>query len=497
MNRLQTTYLKYKNRPKQSNVKWKDSIAWKLFIGIISCLLLLVAVNWLLNTFVLVKYYRHQKERDLLGVYERLNSSISDNAAVSMEDELYRLLESNVRITVWANHTLIYESPGGGGNEWLGKGPLPQVNLESGEYRIVSGKDPRSQSETIILIGRFNNGYNSMISTPVTAIEDSVDITNRFLLISGGLGLLIASLVVFFLTKRFTNPIRQLSHIANSVSRLDFSNRYAIQGKDELAALGSSINTMAQALETTISDLKTANLQLINDNERTMKQSEARRAFITNVSHELKTPISLIQTYAEGLKEDIANGAANRDFYCEVIEDEANKMSVLIKKMTILMQLEAGNEELVIERFDIHELTQNLMLKLQPKFEQKNLSVQYPLEQPVFVWADEFLIDNVLTNYLLNAINHVGENGEIRVTIKQKDNRVRIAVFNSGSHIDTEDLPHIWESFYKVDKARTRKYGGTGIGLSVVAAIMNAHHQPYGVGNTADGIEFYIELEAG
>ena len=175
-------------------------------------------------------------------------------------------------------------------------------------------------------------------------------------------------------------------------------------------------------------------------------------------------------------------------------------MSVLIKKMTMLMQLEAGNEQITIERFDICELLYSLVQKNRPRFEEKGVTVTPPPPHPVFVWADEFLMENVLSNYLSNALNHVSQHGRIVLRIAPGDDaqgrRVRISVFNTGGTIPTEELPRIWESFYKVDKARTRAYGGTGIGLSVVAAIMNAHHMPYGVINQEDGVEFYIELES-
>ena len=113
------------------------------------------------------------------------------------------------------------------------------------------------------------------------------------------------------------------------------------------------------------------------------------------------------------------------------------------------------------------------------------------------VYADPFLIENVLTNYLSNALNHVSPGGVVRAAVARPSaQRVRITVFNTGEPIPTEELPRIWESFYKVDKARTRAYGGSGIGLSVVAAIMKAHGMPYGVENTPDGVAFYIELES-
>lgn len=130
------------------------------------------------------------------------------------------------------------------------------------------------------------------------------------------------------------------------MARLDFSERYDGRGRDELADLGNSLNVMSDTLESAIRDLREANSRLSRDVEEKTRQNEARRAFISNVSHELKTPIALIQTYAEGLREDIAAGAGNRAYYCEVIEDESQKMSQMIKKMTLLMQLEDGSSQL-------------------------------------------------------------------------------------------------------------------------------------------------------
>lgn len=476
---------------------YKRSIAWKLFANVLLCLLLLLLVNWLLNTFVLVSYYRNEKQKVLKNAFNTINTMYSQSPD-KVNDELLQLSnDNNIRILIWNDQGPIFDSRffnyNNGDNRLFA---LPSITEKNGTYEIGISKEQRTGSSTIMLTGRFNNSYYVTMSTPIAAIQESVGITNRFLLFSGAFALLISLAMVLFVTRSFIRPIKELSRVAGSVARLDFTDRYTGGGNDEFAQLGSSINTMASALEETISNIKSANLQLISDNEQITKQNEARRAFIANISHELKTPISLIQTYAEGLKEDIASGAENRDFYCEVIEDEANKMSMLIKKMTMLMQLQAGNEELVIERFDITELIHNLLLKNQPRFEQKHVKVEQPSDKPVYVLADDFLIENVLSNYISNALNHVNENGTIAVTYGFHNNRVRISVLNSGSHIPESDLSRIWESFYKVDKARTRAYGGTGIGLSVVAAIMNAHHMPYGVINHDNGVEFYIELES-
>ena len=479
--------------------RFRRSIAWKLFSSTFFCLFILLVFNWLLNNFVLVSYYQNVKEKTLVSAFRQIDA-LYNGSAEEVEQEVYRLYsEENVRLKVWNRYGVLcssyFDPPA------VFSYNLPLVLLDNGTYLIETGEDPRTGSNSITLTGRFSNGYSVMMSTPIAAIEESIGISNQFLLISGGLTLLISTVLILFFARSFTRPIKELSRVAGSVSALDFTDRYTGKRDDELGDLGRSINAMSAALESTVSRLKSANLQLINDNEQKTKQNEARRAFITNVSHELKTPISLIQTYAEGLKEDIAGGAENRDFYCEVIEDDARKMSELIRKMTALMQLEAGSEQLVIKRFDVAGLARSLLLKNRPRFQQAEARVVPPPDEPVFVWGDAYLIENVLTNYLSNAINHVAKGGRIEVAIRHTaPERVRVSVYNTGEHIPPDDLNRIWESFYKVDKARTRAYGGTGIGLSVVAAIMKAHQMPYGVYNrqsaSETGVEFYFELES-
>lgn len=481
----------------------RHSLVWKLFGSFLLCIVLLLVVNWLLNNFVLESYYQRKKADAIVQSFQHVNTlctgDFQTDAAV-MDTALESLATvDGIFSTIWIGSYYFSYTPQG--SEPV-RPSRPSNLRQNGEYEVQIVNDSRLQSNYITLTGQLNNGVTIQMRSPIAAIQESVGITNRFLILSGAATLLLAMGIIFFLARNFTRPIRELSRIAGNVSRLDFHDRYTRSGRDELADLGASINSMSLSLERTISDLKTANLQLMSDIQLKTQQNEARRAFISNVSHELKTPIALISTYAEGLKEDIAGGAANKEYYCEVIEDEAQKMSDLIKKMTMLMQLEAGGgEQLVIERFDIAELVINLMNKNEIRFAQRGIHPIPPDPTPVYVWADDYLIENVLTNYLSNALNHVEDGGRVQVRIfPVDDGRVRVTVFNSGSSIPEEDLPRVWESFYKVDKARTREYGGTGIGLSVVAAIMKAHKMPYGVynchGDYGDGVEFFIELES-
>ena len=283
------------------------------------------------------------------------------------------------------------------------------------------------------------------------------------------------------------------------MTKLDFETKYNSRGVDEIDLLGEHMNVLSEALKKTISELKTANNELQRDIEKKDQIEEMRKEFLSNVSHELKTPIALIQGYAEGLREGINDDAESREFYCEVIIDEANKMNVMVKKLLDLNELEFGNDVAVMERFDIVALVENFLASAEILTEQNGVTLKHEAHTPVYVWADEFKTEEVVRNFFSNAVNHVAGDKiiEIKYSFVKKNDTVvvRVSVFNTGEPIPEEALPHIWEKFYKVDKARTREYGGSGVGLSIVKAIMESMNQQYGVINYTNGVEFWFELE--
>ena len=296
-------------------------------------------------------------------------------------------------------------------------------------------------------------------------------------------------------TRRITRPISELTELSRKMSDLDFEAKYESKVGNEIDVLGDNFNRMSSQLETTISELKSANNELQRDIEDKIKIDKMRKEFLDNVSHELKTPIALIQGYAEGLKENISDDPESREFYCDVIMDEASKMNKLVKNLLTLNQLESGKDAVVMERFDIVSLIRGVLQTMNIMIGQKNAKVIFEAEKPVYVWADEFKIEEVVTNYVSNALNHLEGEKEIEIKLQDEGNRVKISVFNTGTPIPEADVPNLWNKFYKVDKARTREYGGSGIGLSIVKAIMESMNQEYGVQNFDNGVEFWFTLD--
>jgi signal transduction histidine kinase len=374
---------------------------------------------------------------------------------------------------------------------------MPHANIlrKYDNYVIQKTYDPRSDSYYLESWGYFSDNKTIfLISIPLASIRESVSLSNRFLAYVGGVALLFGSIIIFFTTKRVTSPILSLSNLSEKMSNLDFDAKYTGKEEDEIGILGNSMNKLSDRLKDTIGELREANEELQKDIEEKVKIDDMRKDFIANVSHELKTPIALIQGYAEGLMEGMAEDPESRDYYCEVIVDEANKMNKMVRQLLNLTAIEFGNDLLQLDRFDITELIRGVISSAGILIQHKDISVEFKDQGPIYVYADEFKIEEVITNYLDNALNHVGGDRKIIITAEANGEEVVVTVFNTGQNIPEEDIPKLWTKFFKVDKAHTREYGGSGIGLSIVKAIMDSHKKSCGVRNVSEGVEFWFTL---
>ena len=377
---------------------------------------------------------------------------------------------------------------------------FPRPIVTNDKYCIMQSVDGRSMTAYLESWGYLSDGKTSfLMSMPVALIHDSVAITNRFLMLVGIVLLLFGSVLVYLATNAITKPINHLASISERMTKLDFTARYSGREKDEIGVLGHSINTMSDQLERTIGELKTANNELKNDIDEKNRIDAMRKDFIANVSHELKTPIALIQGYAEGLTEGMAEDADSRDYYCNVIADEAQKMNKMVKQLTSLNNLELGNEKVEFSHFDIVALIRSILDAQRLIIKDREVKLSLTGLSCAYVWADEFKIEEAVTNYFNNALNHLEGDRNIRISVEEEParKRIRVGVYNDGEPIPKEDIPHLWEKFFKVDKVRTREYGGSGIGLSIVKAIIESHGQECGVENRENGAYFWFTLDSG
>lgn len=495
---------------KKVNKKY-NSIRFKLFITLAISVAVIILFLIILNNIVLESFYLYTKQGALVDIYDEVNKYYNMNQS----EKVITNILSNYAIK--NNYDIILETQDGI-NLYTSKENFIQTINEMNALRndgnknviyinknvnIKKIKDPSNNITYMLLSGTLDNNYSLYIRMPISSIQESVKISNTFLYLIGGITLIIAAIIITFISKRFTEPIQELNEIAEKMARFDFSKKFHPKDvDDEIDDLGKNINIMSDKLEGTIQQLRNSNVELEKDIEEKSKIEEMRTQFISDVSHELKTPIALIQGYAEGLVENVNSDEENRQFYADVILDEANKMDKLVKQLLELMKLEYGKREFQNANFNITELIQEVIRKSKVMLEENNIDVKIEMPDEVMVYADEFYIEQVVTNYVTNAIKHAKEifnEKYIKVTIekrKRKD-KVRISVFNTGDNIEEENLQRIWRRFYKVDSSRNRANGGTGIGLSLVKAIMNNYNNDFGVRNKDTGVEFYFDLDIG
>jgi len=475
-----------------------------MFVGLSVGILLVI---FLLNACFLEQFYITKKKSEFVDFYQLIQDEMtkSDHSLEEIAVEIFDYAEmlnisylisdsmqgkaaSNVQNVEFLQRQLL--------GQVLNTTPNQEKILEKNDdYTIVQMQDEMTQIKYITMWGIFPNGNMFFMRSPLQSIQESARVSNEFLLYIGLVVLVLGITAVRYFTKRLTTPIMELADISNKMADLDFNTKYTSGGKNEIGLLGANFNRMSERLELTISQLKSANNQLQKDIESKEKLEAMRTEFLGNVSHELKTPIALIQGYAEGLKDGVNEDAASREFYCDVIIDEAQKMNQMVRNLLTLNQMEFGTEEIEFTRVNLTQIISGVLQSMEIVAQQKEAKVIFDNSSEVSAWADEYKVEQVVRNYISNAFNHLDGENVVEVRIIPLGEKVRISVFNTGNPIPEADLPRIWDKFYKVDKAHTREYGGNGIGLSIVKAIMESFRQSYGVKNYDNGVEFWCEFD--
>lgn len=495
-----------------NNIKYFKSIRTRLFLSLCIIVFSIIATLIILNNFVLKQFYEYNKIKQLKDVYNVINyyynkqdyeKNLSEELdKIALKNNFNILITSEENVSIYSSNKDFYSAIGDLAFSIIQEERNKNNEIERNDkYKISRFKDNKNNMNFIMLTGFLDNSYKLYIRMPVAAIEESVKISNEFLSIIAIFVIIIGGIVLSIISKRFSEPIIQLNDITKKMSNLDFTQKFKpSEDHDEIDMLGENINNLSDKLERTINQLRNTNIELEKDIEEKSQIDEMRKSFISDVSHELKTPIALIQGYSEGLIENVNSDEESRKFYAEVIQDEATKMDKLVKQLLELMKLEYGKMKFNNKEFDLVELENEIIRKSAVMVDKENVIMENNISGEILVFADDFYIDQVLTNYITNAIKYAIEiNGEKRVRIEneidEKNNKVRVKVFNTFVKFSEEEINRIWNRFYKIDESRNRENGGNGIGLSLVKAIMNNYGNKYGVKNVAGGVEFYFELD--
>ncbi|RKW45350.1 MAG: sensor histidine kinase, partial [Lachnospiraceae bacterium] len=422
--------------------KFSHSLRMKITLIILLIISLLLLSIGILNNFGLRWFYQNEKVSEIKKAYLKIDNEvmkigslgqpiIDESSKESVINESLKNIimdySNKYNITIALVDSLtnkaIYSSAREGDglisriqDGFIGN-QKQNILYSNGNYTIILHQTMQKTS-FIEGFGYCSDNQTIVImSTPVASLKESVSISNRFLIYMAIIGFIITVILTFIIAKMITNPILELADISNKMGKLDFTAKYAGNRSDEIQTLGQNMNYMSDRLEKAIYELQEANELLKEDIKRKEAIDEMRKDFIANVSHELKTPIALIQGYAEGLNEGLCEDEESRKYYTEVILDESEKMNKMVKQLLTLSSLESGNSILHKENFNLTSLIESVLGSISILIGEKNVNIEFDSDKEIFLNADEFKIEEVVTNYISNSIHHVRDSGEIKINV--------------------------------------------------------------------------------
>jgi signal transduction histidine kinase len=366
----------------------------------------------------------------------------------------------------------------------MGRGMMMNVNSEvattalSGEAARLKTSHPRFGTEYMLIglpitIGDTVTGA-MLLTVPLAPVKDTVAILKQQLFLITLILIAVTVLISYYLSKSFTTPIIKLYKLAESYSEGSFDQRIRIKREDELGILAERMNKMGEDLA---------------------RNEQLRKDLIANVSHELRTPLSLIRGYAETLRDVTGDNPVKREKQLGVIVDETERLSKIVADILSLSQFQAGGIALDQKSFSLNQMLSDVMQRYETAGLPREFSLKGDTDREIFVLADQGRMEQVLYNLINNAVQHTKEDGRISVKAIDSPRAVRIEVTDDGKGIAEEELPNVFDRYYRGGKEERSKSGGTGLGLAIVKSILQMHQVPFGVqSQLGAGTTFWFEL---
>lgn len=449
-------------------------------------MIVLVGGNVIINVSLFKEYYMKQAKwrmkstsAEIEKVYHDDNDSLQNY--IEMIDGTWGIW---VRIVDEDSNLLYTSKPEKNVNNKLSKWAVNVIEEgkstieEKGVYYSEISKD-ENNIVRLVCVTKINDedtGGYIILTRSIKSVYENISTANKLVEITAVILFAIGSVFIFYLSKSITKPILEISEHAKEISKLNFSNKLPIKYENELGTLASAINEISDKLSVSIEGLK--------------DDIDDRKALVRNMSHELKTPISVIKGYTEGLKYAVANTPEKMNKYCDVIIMECNKMDHLVKEMLELSVMEKVDFHINKTIFLAKQLKESINMSFVEQAKNKHIQFLIEGDENISIQGDYHLIERAAFNYIENAIRYTCKEQVIRVSFLKEKGGFSFKVYNSGSLIPGEELNYIWNVFYKTDQSRTRESNNYGVGLSIVKANISLHEGNVSVENKKDGVEF-------
>ena len=482
--------------------KNKLSIRWQLF-GYLAILIgALLIVLWLFQIVFMDSFYKTIRKNEVIEVGEVIEKNINNPNIFSIMDTLAERRDVDIILTNIIGETR-YSSPNKQGNRTIFRlGQLEYCYLglkarEAGgeilywdneskwtnqfdmQVSFMPGNNIQlrnSKDDAVILtkiITYQNAEYILMVNTLVSPVNATVSTIRKQLLYVTLIMLILAFLLSIFIAKKIANPIIKINDTAKALARSNEEITFDGKGYREISELANTLSYASSELT---------------------KTESFRRELIANVSHDLRTPLTLICGYAEMMR-DLPG--ENNPENTQVIIDEATRLTALVNDMLDLSKLQAGTQQLDYKVYNLTLSIEEIMRRYVALTEKEGYQITFDYDEEVKINGDALKISQVVYNLINNAINYTGKDKKVAVKQKIVDNKVRIEVTDTGEGIAKENLPYIWDRYYKVDKTHKRAAIGTGLGLSIVQNILEAHNATYGVESELHkGSTFWFEMKS-
>jgi signal transduction histidine kinase len=465
------------------------SIKHKIWLAIIGVCVLIIAAIWISQVVLLDSSYRAEKKDEIIDHTKQIVSLINEKGAMQSAEELKEIASKNnysIEITELidgAQNSRMSLQPVGSRSileniDMLRADILNKLQKDDSSYLLLDAPDllgegtcyigashqKTDQYEYLVLVGSTLAPVNEAVST----------IQKQLIYISVGL-ILIATIVAFVIARSLTKPILKISNAAKEIAQGNLGVNVTVSSKDEIGRLAEDFNTMSKEIA---------------------KASALQRELVANVSHDIRTPLTMIKGYAETIKDLTGDNKEKREEQLDIIIEESNRLNLLVNDILDLSKLQAGQLVLQYTQFDLAKKMMDILKRYD--LLTTNEGYHFTLQSPpsVIVYADEVKIEQVIYNLLNNAVNHTGADKQITVVLLDQPDRAVLQVIDTGAGIEKEYLPLIWDRYYKPYKKKDRKGMGTGLGLSIVKGILQAHHFAYGVNSTVgQGSTFWFEVK--